>query len=158
MNIWIYNAFLEITIPLWYWCLLTKHKRNLKIILISFYSSIKIFMITFHYFNSLIITKNVNYFNSLIQITHRKEKVESYCVLSDHRQFSWECSASQDSQFGFSILIKMGRLSYTTKWQGPEFSSMANPQNENYYDSVPRFIGCAFIPLYYNPYRSTSHL
>lgn len=63
-------------------------------------------MITFRYFNSLIIMKNVNYFNSLIQITHRKEKVESYCVLSDHRQFSWECSPSQDSQFGFSILIK----------------------------------------------------
>lgn len=32
-------------------------------------------MITFHYFKSLIIMKNANYFNSLILISHRKEKV-----------------------------------------------------------------------------------
>lgn len=32
-------------------------------------------MITFQYFNSLITMKNANYFNSLIQISCRKEKV-----------------------------------------------------------------------------------
>jgi len=41
----------------------------------QFYYSITIFMITFHYFNSLIIIRNANSFNSLIQISHTKEKV-----------------------------------------------------------------------------------